>query len=110
MTFKKMQAAGAGSRQTLDLAEVRRALAVLADPNGYCELRGLRPYKSRVCKGSDLDGLCEAAASLAESNAIYFALNPIAAGAATASAKTVDRRRWFLIDVDPVKSDADSSA
>ncbi len=100
-----------GAPSEIDLAEARRALAVLADPAHGCELRGLHAGGkfggSVVRKGADLDGLLQGAGML--SGTIYYAINPIRPNAKSATAESVVRRRWLLVDVDPERP-ADASA
>ena len=92
-----------------DLAEVRRALAVLADPGQGVELRGLPSGRSRVHPGSDLDGLCRSAAELADGTGVYWTLNPSRHKEGTRATRTRDvlRRRWLLLDIDRKKTAAD---
>lgn len=99
MSIFKMRAAG--SVRLPDLTEVRRALAILADPENGCEIRGLPGGTSFVHKGDDLDGLCAAAQKLADRKGVYYALNPIPLNASRANSGNVLRRRWVLIDIDP---------
>jgi hypothetical protein len=96
-----------------DLVEVRRALAVLADPSSGCELRGLPSGRSRVLSGGDLDGLAAAAGELSDDRGVYYCLNPVPPDLGRAArVGDVLRRRWLLLDIDPVKpaDHLDSSA
>lgn len=99
-----LTAHGQSSRQTLDLDEVRRALGILAAPEYGIELRGLPSGRGLVRAGNDLDALVAAAQELADETGIYYTLNPIPV---TLDHNTrvgdVYCRRWFFIDVDPVR-------
>jgi hypothetical protein len=103
-----------GTITTVDADEVRRALALFADPGGGQELFSLPLGKSRTLPGSDLSGLVRAAAELAEgSTGVYWRMNPVPPDLGRAArVGDIAHRRWFLIDVDPVKPDglADESA
>src|SRR5262245_13511528 len=96
----------------IDTAEVRRAMDLLADPGHTVELRGLPSGRSIVRGGGDLDGLVQAAGELGNDKGVYWTLNPLSilAGERRA-AKDADvaRRRWLLIDIDPVRP-SDTSA
>jgi hypothetical protein len=90
-----------------DRAEVRRALALFADAELSVELRELPSGRSRVLSALDLDGLVEAAEELSGGKGLYFCINPVTIPpGAHRAAKVADvaYRRWFLIDVDPVKT------
>lgn len=104
-----------GGPTAVDVEEVRRSLSVLVDPDYWVELRGLPSGKSYIRKGSDLDGLCQAAIELSDNRNIYYGINPVrseqvhgTSGGATK--EDIANRRWVLIDVDPVKPDPDLSA
>jgi hypothetical protein len=91
---------------SVDLIEVRRALALLVDPDHSVELRALPSGRSRNHLGGDLDGLVASAVELGDEKGLYFGLNPnsIAPGSNRAAKKAdVIRRRWLLIDCDPVR-------
>lgn len=93
----------------LDLAEVRRALALFADPSAEVELRSIGPNRSAVRAGTDLDGLVSQAACLSAARALYFALNPVRLGAPcerAAKDEDVLRYRWLFTDIDSVRPDA----
>lgn len=107
------QLRAAGSKGAVDKSEVRRALTVLVDPRHWVEIRGVSPPQSArgiVRPGSDLEGLCAAADELSYHNGVYYCLNPIREGSERARASTVVSRRNFLVDIDPVKEDAEASA
>ena len=98
-----------GGTQTADSFEVRRALALLADPLHGIEIRTLPTGKSRVFAGSDLDGMVQYVDFLTDYAGVYYTLNPIPAGLDhPARVGDVLVRRWLLIDVDPVRP-ADTS-
>lgn len=104
--------ASGGTTPAVDEREVRRALALLADPAHTVELRGLPSGASRVRLGSDLDGLVRAAEFLSSegSAGVYFTLNPLSLEPhCDRAAKVADvvRRRWLLVDIDRVKDKDD---
>lgn len=106
MSFKLRVEGGA---RLADRDEIRRALGVLIDPGQTFELRGLPSGRSRVCRGSDLDAATEAAVELSDGQ-VYWTLNPCRADLTRAAANgDILSRRWFPIDIDPVKP-ADLSA
>lgn len=90
-----------------DLEEARRALLVLADPLNAQELRGLPTGESVILPGSDVEGLAAQARRLAAgNNSVYLCLNPVAVGCRPEKAvknQHVVRRRWLMVDIDPVK-------
>ncbi len=105
-----MRAQGGGP-SGVDAAEVYRALSVLADPDHGVELRGLPSGRHRILPGDDLDGLAAAADSLGDGAGVYYCLNPIPADLDhSARVGDVIRRRWLLVDADPVKAEKDASA
>lgn len=99
-----LRATGSASDMVADQGEVRRALALFADPDLGCELMALTSGVSRNLPGADLDGLCRAALDLPGGIGLYMRLNPVPAGLRRAArdADTV-RRRWLYVDVDPIK-------
>ncbi len=99
-----------GSVRRPDMQEVRRALSILADPDKGCEIRSLPSGRSAVRRGSDLDGLCKAVEDMADGTGTYFALNPIPLTEERATVGNVLCRRWFLIDLDPLRAEPDSNA
>lgn len=108
------QTATGQSAAPIDVEEVRRALAVLADPAHGVELRGLPSGRSVTLPAGDTGGLCRAAESLADGKGVYFGLNPVAprpgsGSGGTQTARDVLRRRWLLIDLDP-RRPADTNA
>lgn len=96
----------------MDRGIVRGALGLFYCPGDTFELRGLTsPHaRTKVCRRDDLDAATDAAEDLSDMNGVYWSLNPIEPTASRASKKTVVGRRWFLIDVDPVRpSDVSST-
>ena len=97
---------------TLDREEVLRACSVLFDPTHSVELRGLPSGRSFVRCGDRPDELAECASQLASDRGVYWCLNPVSIPPGTDRAARVGdivKRRWLLIDIDPVRP-ADSSA
>jgi hypothetical protein len=88
----------------IDLAAVRQAVAVLADPSHGFELRGLPSGRSCIRPGADVKAIAKAAELLAEDRGIYYTLNPTRAKPDRATqAGDVCSRRWLLVDIDPAK-------
>lgn len=96
--------------QIIDYEEIRRALAILADPNLWIELRAFPSASSRSMSGGNIDNLCRAVADLADNDFIYYSVNPIQPDQAKATSKTVVVRRWLFIDVDPTRPSSDMSS
>lgn len=92
---------------TSDVAEIRRALAVLIDPQQAVELRCLPSGRSVVGGIEDINRLVEWVGRQDDYSGIYYALNPVAPTAERASKATVVARRWMLLDVDRTKTEAD---
>jgi hypothetical protein len=112
---------------TPDRTAVRAALAVLFEPSDVIELRALPKGRKRTdagyFDGQHRDGLADHAARLSgQGAATYITLNPVDpqllgrysnrvqdyADATTTDAQII-RRRWLLIDVDPVRPAKTSS-
>ena len=91
-----------------DRTEIRRALSILIAPGDHHELRALPGGGCRIVSGDDLEAATNAAMDLCDRQ-VYWSLNPIKANADRARKSTVTHRRWFLIDVDPVRP-ADTSS
>ena len=95
----------------IDADEVRRALAVLADPQHGIQLQVAPYWAWRTFASADLDG---AIAWLKEQTptGVYYALNPVPPGL-TKRVVNADPlcRRWLLVDVDRNKTlEPDASA
>jgi putative DNA primase/helicase len=89
-----------------DAAELRKGLALLADPDGFCQVVGLPSAKSSTLLGSDVDGLVEAVKSMPAGFGVYLQMNPVREGLSSKARKSdVVRRRWVYIDVDPSKAE-----
>lgn len=97
----------------IDRDEVLRALALLLDPKRPHELRALPNGKSRFVLADRPDAAikaCRELHRLPRNRGVYFTLNPLAGDFApgcrsSAGDRDVTRRRWLLIDVDPVKAE-----
>lgn len=105
------------SASSLNFNVIRQALTALVDPDANVELRGLPSKRSRVCRGNDLDGILTAARELAGDASLFFTINPVnpaklPAGGKTRAAEAQDilRRRWLLVDIDPIKPDRNINA
>jgi hypothetical protein len=97
-----------GGSHVGDRIEIRRALSLLISPGDRHELRALPSGACRIVSGDDLDTAVEAAMELADQQ-VYYSLNPIKPDAARANKKTVLRRCWLLIDLDPIRPKDTSS-
>lgn len=90
-----------------DEEAVRKALAVLADPASGCQLHGLPSGKCQTRPGNDLDALVEGLRLIdgTGSKNLYYSLNPapVTQGEQSARNREIICRRWFLIDLDPIK-------
>jgi hypothetical protein len=105
--WMSLKATGPAARE-IDAAEVRRAAEILFDPMAGVELRGLPFGATRRLRGDDIEGVIGAAANLTEDGAtgVYYMMNPQLHGyRGSGNAASVLRRRWLLIDVDPIKPD-----
>src|SRR5262249_15752540 len=104
--FKSVKVVGSAP----DLSEVRRALAVLADPEHGCQLQRAPFHKEAFAtfQGTDLDGMCAWVESQAHSEAIYFAINPVGQNLNQyALVPHIISRRWLFLDIDRFKTDQD---
>lgn len=100
------RATGSSFGMISDADEVRRSLVLFADPNAGCELFHIKSFRSVTLVGSDIDGLCKAAAEFPDGQGIYFRVNPVPATLTHAARKDdILRRRWIYIDIDPEKDD-----
>jgi hypothetical protein len=106
---------------TADKAEIKKALDALFDPSDVIELRALHKGRKRIDAGyfdSDhRDRLAVEAVRLSNAHAaVYINLNPIDPqllacccnqvqeyAPATATDANVTRRRWLLLDFDPIR-------
>jgi hypothetical protein len=113
---------------TVDLAQVRRTLDLLAGPGQIVELRALKTRKGTV-RGyfNEYRELADCAARLSDNGwsaeGIYVTLNVVDRALLARSANSVEygrdlrttsdndiiRRRWILIDIDPVRPSGISS-
>jgi hypothetical protein len=103
-----------GTGQAPDLDEVRRALAVLADPEQGIQLQRGPHFDYQTFAGTDLDGMCAWVAEHGGSAhpGIYYSLNPILVDLGH-NLKSADvlTRRWLFVDIDRNKAHApDDSA
>lgn len=91
-----------GGTHAGDRTEIRRAIAIFFLAGHWHELRSLPSGKGRIASGDDLEAATQAAMDLSD-QMVYWSLNPIQQGASRANKKTVVKRVWFLVDVDPVR-------
>jgi AAA domain len=91
-----------------DPEEVRRAIAIFADPDHGIEFMALKSGVHRVISGKDVEAGAAAVESLPSGAGIYFRVNPVPEpvlekSQPPAQNKTIVRRRWLYIDIDPVR-------
>ena len=92
-----------------DADAVREALALLIQPGERFEIRGLPSGRSYV--GTSIDAAAQHVRSCAADNGIYWSLNALRADLTrAASDRDVIGRRWFLVDIDPVRPSEDAPA
>jgi hypothetical protein len=90
-----------------DLAEVQRALSVLADYMGSCALIRLPPVPGGFCvrSGNQVKELAEHVGRWTDAAGVYYYVNPVAD---TATQKLTNEdvlsRRWILVDIDRRKT------
>ena len=60
-----------------DAAEIRRALAILADPERGVQLQAAPHWAFATFAGGDLDGATAWAAGQDTAEGVYYALNPV---------------------------------
>ena len=87
--------------QGIDRTEVRRALALMVDPDASHEIRALPSGRSATIYGSDLDAAVAAVEQMADGKGTYITLNPVRANLkGAARVADVLCRRRLLIDCD----------
>ena len=92
-----------------DADAVREALTLLIQPGERFEIRGLPSGRSYV--GTSIDAAAQHVRSCAADNGIYWSLNALRADLTrAASDRDVIGRRWFLVDIDPVRPSEDAPA
>jgi hypothetical protein len=104
-----------GETRAPDLGEVRRALEVIADPRNGVELMSLFPPRHMAYRGEDLEAMVADVAAHQGSNGNFVSPNPLPPGfksAEGAGARVADfvKRRWLVLDFDPVKPAKDCNA
>ncbi len=101
----KQRATGTPGGMVADATELRRGLALFADPNATCELVALTTGAKRRVLGADIDGLVAAAHELPGGIGLYMRVNPVKPGAGESTNNPdILKRRWLYIDVDPLKA------
>lgn len=106
MSIWRVRADGREAREH-DLDEVRRALALLADPAAGVQLQAAPTWEYRTFAGSDLSAQVAWVASQGAADGVYYATNVVDPGLqARVKNGDVIRRRWLLIDVDRAKTQA----
>jgi hypothetical protein len=98
------------STQVADEAALRHAFELFADPAAGLEVFTVRGDDKgavgRVVPGDDPAACVAAVASLPAGIGIYWCLNPVAPTlAGRPKVGDILRRRWLVVDVDPVKTD-----
>ena len=103
MTGWRLRATGVAGTARIDAEEVRRALAVLADPEHGIQLQAAPGWgdRSKTFHAADLDGMVAWVKEQADATGVYYVTNPVPLTLGTgAKGEHVIRRYWFLIDVD----------
>src|SRR5579872_2046153 len=94
-------------KTTFNRTEAARAIALLADPEHGFELLNITTRYHRSIKGSDVDGLVNAAEALAAGRSVYYRFNPVPEDLMSAAIdEDIITRRWLYVDIDPRKPDA----
>jgi len=89
-----------------DPEQARRALALLVDPGHLCHLTASPHWPAVLLPGGDPAALLAAAERLGDGKGVFFGLNPLKPGTrGGVNNGDVLRRRWLLIDSDPIKPD-----
>jgi putative DNA primase/helicase len=94
-----------GENSGADLAELRRALEIFPDPEYGFQFFGLPGAHHYTRKGSDIDGIIKVVPRLVDCQFVFWRLNPVKLNQGSKSANVSDhtKRRWLLIDIDPIK-------
>lgn len=102
-----VRAVGSPGGMVADPAEVRRAVALFADPVHGFEVVALKSGVHTTLPGSDVDGICAAVDGMPGGAGVYFRYNPVPLGLPKqAKNDDVISRRWVYVDCDPVKPEA----
>lgn len=100
----KQRVIGSSASMIADADEVRRALELFADPEGWCQVVAIPTMFART--GNEPSQLARTVADLPGGCGIYFQINPVREGLKTKAKKTdITKRRWLFIDIDPVKDE-----
>ena len=103
-----LKASGGGPSH--DMAEVRRALAVLLDPQQWVDITWAPAWSGKAFSGADIDGVCEHVRGLASAKGVYWSLNACRPGLEhNLRVRDVVGRRWLMLDCDPARPE-DSNA
>lgn len=109
--FKLRAEGSAGGCMVADAEELRRGIALFADPSYGFEVVALTSGIHRTLIGVDVEGIAAAVNAMPNGIGVYFRFNPVPLGNDNqAKANDIIKRRWIYIDVDPVKPDKDSPA
>ncbi len=109
MSVFKTKAIGTAAQGATDGDQVRRALALLADPNHGIELRAL-PFGKSVTGRFDDPKLLAFCDQHTDATGIYYTLNPVKTDLnKAANVPDILHRRWLMVDIDPERP-ADSNA
>jgi hypothetical protein len=90
-----------GDTRPVDFDEVRKAVPILFAPGDRHEIRALPSGKCRIVSSDDVEAVVKAVSEL--DGTIYYSLNPISPTAERANSGSVVRRRWLLVDIDPIR-------
>lgn len=94
----------------LDLSSIETLLPILFDSDHDCEISMLPARHARICNADFPPAIIQAIKDFSQNDpkGIYWSLNPVRRGTMLAPGKAISKdhivkRRWFLIDIDPVK-------
>lgn len=91
-----------------DLDQVRLALEILADPGQGVQLQAAPAWAYQTFAAADREAAVEWVRRRGDAAGVYYALNPVRPDLAErVRVPDVLSRRWFLIDVDRKKGEAD---
>jgi hypothetical protein len=105
------QPAAVSEPSPIDPDEIRQSLSAFFGPGETFQVVALPAARHFTGTVEDPDGLVRAIKDLPNGQGLYHSLNPVASGAdRRARDADIVRRRWLLIDVDPVRQEPNSSA
>jgi len=99
-----------GAVRPVDLSSIKPLLPILFDSDHDCEISSLPGRHAKICHGDDEKSILQAISEFTQFDpkGIYWSLNTVRRGTVLGAGKAIAKehiikRRWFLIDIDPVK-------